>query len=698
MTRTMAPLLTRLPLLLVCSVLFLLVGTTSYSSARSGPAGIVRKPIDPAQQKALGFGDRSHWLQPWRAYLDTPPATKLRDAIGINIDNHVRPHEVDALARLLGESGFRRARYEIGWDAIDYADPRRLRDPAPIRRTIAALHARGIRPLILLNANHGVPCPVRQAELRLTAPASQGAREVHLDAVSAAAVVPGRTGFSDLTQRKAAEVIITRVDGGVATLAKPLPRDLHAGEHNGATLLYEPFASPRLADGHNNPAFERTLAGWLSYVATVTREARAIVGSDDFDVEIWNEPSFGSDFLSRNRYYSPNVDGEGGDVEDEILKRTIAFLRNPASGVPGVGIGNGFESQQPWASGATSPAGLTAIDKHPYKNVRRFPQDAVNDGSNIRPLNAFGRTAGVQPANDRGERWRDTFAPRYNALFPEYYLSGIQTEHLIRDLSPISSDVYGTKHGRKTRPVGGAAPKMWITEWNLESADTPIQPAEIAHTRAKAALRFLTAYVNKGADAVHLYAAKHPGYGLVDPGFFEALRRDAGSYPGAQAGGEVMTALGRLARALRGARPIKRKRALKLHRIVDYAGRKQFAGGGTRALPPLYDREVLAFLPFQLDARSFVIPTYVMTRDLARVYRGGSGPRRLDLPPSRYRLTIGGMKRGKRVKVSALDPLTGKSVRVRRVSNRRGKLVVELKLTDSPRLLLVREAGQQQDR
>jgi len=681
----------RLTLLLLAAMLLLAAGPAA-SQARSGLAGIVRKPVDPAQQTALGFGDRSHWLQPWRAYMDTPPATKLRDAIGINLDNHVRPNEVNALARLLGESGFRRARYEIGWDAISFDDPSRLRDPEPIRRTVAALRANRIRPLILLNANHGVPGPLRELQLRLAAPAAAGAREVRLEAASAAAVVPGRTGFSSLTERKAAEVLITRVDDGLATLSAPLPVNLDAGAHEGATLLYEPFASPRLAGGQPHPAFERTMAGWLAYVATVTREVRAIVGSDRFDVEIWNEIGFGSDFLSRNNYYDPAIDGGSGDVEDQILRRTIAFLRRPASGVSRVGIGNGFESQRPWASGATSPAGLTAIAKHPYKNVRHFPRDSVNDGNGTRPLNAFGRTVGAQPDNDRAERWRDTFVPHYDALFPEYYLSGIQTEHLLRDLSPITSDVYGTAHGRRTRPAGGIAPQMWITEWNLETADTQLQPSEIAHARAKAVLRFLTAYVNKGAAAVHLYAAKHPSHGLVDPAFFGSLERTRGSYPGARAGGEVMSAVGRLAAGLRGARPIKRKRALKLRRIADYAGRKQFAGGGRRALRPLYDRDVLAFLPFQLDARSFVVPTYVMTRDLARIYRpGATGATRLDLPPSRYRLTIGGLKRGKRLKLSALDPLTGRSVAVRRVSKRRGKLVVELKLTDSPRLLYITE-------
>ena len=36
--------------------------------------------VDPRQQTALAFGDRSHWLQPWKAYMETPPVTRLLDA------------------------------------------------------------------------------------------------------------------------------------------------------------------------------------------------------------------------------------------------------------------------------------------------------------------------------------------------------------------------------------------------------------------------------------------------------------------------------------------------------------------------------------------------------------------------------------------------------------------------------------------
>ena len=113
---------------------------------------------------------------------------------------------------------------------------------------------------------------------------------------------------------------------------------------------------------------------------------------------------------------------------------------------------NGFESQRPWASGETSPPGLTAISKHPYKKIRRFPQDAANDAPGIRPLDALGRPAGT--LDKKTNRWKDDFIPTYDAFFPEYYLNAIQTEHLIRDLSPITTDLNGTDHGRSTHPPG----------------------------------------------------------------------------------------------------------------------------------------------------------------------------------------------------------------------------------------------------
>ena len=114
-------------------------------------------PIEARNQTLLEFGQRSHWIQPWRAYLDTVPASRLREAVGIQFN--VAPSEADATARLLAASGVRRARVEIGWGEIDYDHPDRLWRPGPNRTILRALVRHGIRPLILLNSNQGIRRP-----------------------------------------------------------------------------------------------------------------------------------------------------------------------------------------------------------------------------------------------------------------------------------------------------------------------------------------------------------------------------------------------------------------------------------------------------------------------------------------------------------------------------------------------------------
>ncbi len=99
--------------------------------------------------------------------------------------------------------------------------------------------------------------------------------------------------------------------------------------------------------------------------------------------------------------------------------------------MPDVGIGSGFSSERPWDTGSTSPLGLTALDKHPYHGWDSFPAKAQVNGN--RPLNGLGAPAGWE---DQAKQWHESFTPTYDAFFPEYFLSGIQTENLVRDLAP----------------------------------------------------------------------------------------------------------------------------------------------------------------------------------------------------------------------------------------------------------------------
>lgn len=631
----------------------------------TGRLSVSTAPYRAAQQTELAFGERSHWLQPWRGYLETVPARRVRDALGINFN--VPPSRAAAVARLVAAAGFHRVRYEIGWCSMSYDNPSRIADPRGFRTVLQAFRDNGLRPLILLNAHHGCPGPLRRLDVRVLGPARAGSRTLALDAASAARVVPGYTGLDSTTTYKAAAILFTSVSGTRVTLSKPLEHDLAPGTYEASTLRYEPFRRP------GDPGFATTMSGWLRYALAVAREARSVLGRRAFDVEVWNELTFGSDFLDINRYYSPAIAGGSPEAtQAAILRRTIAALRSPSHHLGRIGIGNGFASQRPWDSGATSPAGLTAIDKHPYAGPIVFPRNSVFNG--VRPLDALGRADGWR---DSAGRWRDAFVPRYTAFFPEYYLSGIQTENLVRDLSPLTTDVYGTPHGRYTHPARSRPPQVWVTETGLDPNGVPA--AVLPRFKAKEALRYATSWVNKGARALYLFAAGNAEgpWALVDES--------------AKHGGPTLRALRRLTKALAAGRGrISRHRAVSLRAIADRHGRKQFAGDGSRGHPALYDRDVVGFFPFQVSNSRVVVAAYVMTRDLTRTYRPGlapDDPRRYDLPPERFRLTIGGVARlGRRV--SAFDPLTGRAVPVSS-ARRRDRLRLGIRLTDSPRLIIL---------
>ena|SRR5919199_1559603 len=140
------------------------------------PAGMLATPYtNPAQFTSIPFGFHSHWLQPWRAYLETIPATTFLQGIGIqwNVSDSANPEPV---AQMLSQQGIARARVEVSWNNIDFDDETRLiEDKATnLRSRLLALKKYGIRPLILLNAHHGYPCPTKFDERSLTVNACAG--------------------------------------------------------------------------------------------------------------------------------------------------------------------------------------------------------------------------------------------------------------------------------------------------------------------------------------------------------------------------------------------------------------------------------------------------------------------------------------------------------------------------------------------
>jgi hypothetical protein len=671
--------------------------------------GAETDPIDPRYLTAVPFGTSSFWVQPWRAYLDTWPASRLLDSLGVNFN--VSAAQAQATAQLLQDSGFELARIEINWSSLSYEDPTRFVNEAHIRARLEALHDHGLRPLILLNANSEAPTPARQVTLETAAPAPAGAQTVTLTPASAAAVVPGRTGFDRLSFGGDPDILITSVAaGGFATLSRPLPSALAAGEHRGSTLLYAPFGAPYLENGEPNPAFRATLAGWLGYVAAVCREAASVFGPEGYDLEVWNELSFGSQFLNAE-YYGPAAASEPEEAEagpgavtkeitKALLQETVAYVRNPANGIPaGVGISDGFASQTPFPSGAKAPPGLTALSKHLYAGAKSFPADYPAGA--IRPIDALG-------ARDTGSNnsFAPLFIPHYQSLLPEYFLTATSTETAIRDLAPFTTYVYGYPHGREVAPPGGGPPQKWMTEYNLSTAGaTPVgpdettpepvtlTPADKAHFQAKALLRSLVATISKGMTREYFYAATGGALGLIDKSFFTALEADPGAYPGDRLGGETMNAFRNLLTPFQGPGPTGAPRQLQLLSIAQEGDHAQFSGDGTPAHPSLYDREVLAVFPFQASPTRFEIPVYVMTRDLLTLYRPeapATDTARFDLPDETFHITLGNLpETSAPPTVSAYDPLRDETTPAQLRSRAGASAVFEIAATDYPRILTI---------
>ncbi len=739
---------------------------------------VVNDPIDARFLTDVPFGTRSFWLQPWRAYLDTWPSSRLLESVGINFN--VRPADAEDTAQLLQDTGFKLARIGISWSALSYEQPTEFLAThlASITTRLTALHKHDLRPLIVLDANSGAPTPEIHLNLETTAAAPAGAQTVTLSAASAAAVVPGKSGFNGLTFSGNPDILITSVNAShVATLSRTLPNSLPAGAHSGTTLLYAPFTAPELANGEPNPAFQATLAGWLNYVAAVCKEAASIVGPGGYDLEVWNELSFGSQFLNAENYDSspgeehtesaydlgtengveaetsseaaaeseasvgpetetgtesengPEAEGEleaeGGEaeagatpqtqkavphkrtvtkeVEKAMLDETVAYVRNPANGIsPSVGITDGFASQSPFPSGANAPLGLTALSKHPYVGPKDFPSEY--HANHIAPIDALG-------ARDTATKqsFAPLFVPAYQSLLPEYTLTATSTETLVRDLAPFTTEIYHEPHGRNVGPVGGSPVQKWVTEYNLgigkahvvgpdevtpqTGASATITPADKEHFQAKVALRSLVSMVSKGISREYFFAAAPGDLSLISKAFFSAVEADPNSYPGDALGGETMNALRNTLTHFQGPGAGGSARALTLLSIAQDGNHAQFTGDGTSAHPSLYDRDVLAVFPFQTSPTTFVIPVYVMTRDLLTLYEPSapsSDINRFDLPNETFRITLGNLpETGTAPSVSAYDPLRNQSTPARLVSREGSQGTFEFAATDYPRLLTI---------
>jgi hypothetical protein len=226
---------------------------------------------------------------------------------------------------------------------------------------------------------------------------------------------------------------------------------------------------------------------------------------------------------------------------------------------------------------------------------------------------------------------------------------------------------------------------VWITEVGVAPNEIGIQDArEALRLKAKTTARYLAFFLNKGVEKLQLFGAleKDLWLGIVQDNFAEYAGKNR-TYPfdDGPFTSPALAVMRRMADTMReGVDPkLGACRSIEVESITDAHDHSQFQGDGTAAHPPLYNREVLAILPYQVNAHKFVIGYYVMTRDVTK-----------DLAPEPYTVTLSGLK-GSMAKVRVYDPLEDREVPVEVKDRGAHRLQLGLTATDYPNLLVIEE-------
>lgn len=717
-----------------CPAIVILGVISSFAeeSASSTSSGTLKHPYDDAIQQAIPFGVRSFYLAPWRAYMDTWPADQFLNCLGVNFN--VAPEDAEATARALADAGFRSARVELGWSNLDYTNPDKITTHAVCEKVFHALHDAGIRPLILLNANSGQPVPFRRVRVILSKPAVAGAREVFFDRTDG--IRAGYTGFGSLVPQRLGFPLITAVDSstGRCELSAPIPKDLTAGPLVLADLKYHPFSGPFLVDGTPNPWAQETIEGWKTYVRTVCLFVKEMLGTEGhtdagFDLEVWNELSFGSDFLDEKNYYEPqrsfktDISYKNHGFVSEgpicILPITVDYVNDPRNELPGVRVINGFSNQWPWDSGSTIWPGQTGFSRHfytslsadtPFNGICGFLSPETNDRPGQGPINALGSLDGQRDTRN----WHTVvpgsyYVPTLHISMPEAWQYGYKIEYLTRDIQPFPG--LWDQHFRFSNPGDGRPAEFWMTETNTPRSGflsklqkqlslAPDDPALVRlshHLGAKGTLRTFVFQSSKGVHTIELYAARGHDleFAVIPEAFFSALKKSDHILTEAvrAQSGEQLTVLSRVAKLMQQGRELPVTRPLGISSINEHEPRLVSKGDGTPEHPDQYNRDDFAFLPFQLDSKRFAIGYYVVTRDMTAVNRpelNPLDPARYDMRPQLFDVAITNIA-GEHATVSVWDPFGDNEAPVRVLSRTKTTLTVQLETVDYPRFLVIDE-------
>ncbi len=604
------------------------------------PACVLASDYADARLLEVPWGNYSFVRQGWRGYLETVPAVRFLEGLGIVWGPSPPGRSADEIAAELAWAGFRRVRLEIPWGSVRWDEGGLVAaDEARVAGILRALRTHGLRPLVLLNANHLQPCPVRWVELTAAADAAASDRELQVRGDLGDLGAGTATVMSLATGTSAGPLIEGQqgAAGGAVSLrlSKPAGRAVAAGEPvRVAVLRYAPLYPVGTAP------YAQTVAGWLRYVGLVMKLVEKEYGSTSFDVEVWNELTFGSAFLDVGNYGRPAAPGtpeflHPGGSAWELANRTRALL---AEAYPNVTVIWGFSNTTFFhVHIADLPPRFDGQSYHPYGTGRRCYEDLVRGRAGL---------------------LLDDYVPPGCVVQPEGYAHAWQqTESILRFIAPAQRDAH---------PPGSLAFGHYMTEHGFAPAQIGIDaPAAAQQAKAGFLLRAPLLWLNKGVRALYVFD-------LYDPqeGGFGMLRADGRLSPALQA-------LHRLTGEFAGAQPLALPRNLAVQ--VKRTGAPVGILAGDPQGRHLLQQDAVAILPFQLDDHRFVLAAYVMTQDFPAA-----------LAPQPYQVTVEGL-RSAQVAVRYYAPDTDQPLAVTVKPASPSSVTLGVSLTGIPRLIEISE-------
>jgi hypothetical protein len=121
---------------------------------------------------------------------------------------------------------------------------------------------------------------------------------------------------------------------------------------------------------------ERRTADGRGYTRNIVSQCLGTKpGASDmgFDLELWNELTFGSQFLILPLYYGQAMLPDSLSVGNALMTNTAAMLTENARQFGGVVLEDGFANENPFAASSLEPPRFGALGKHPYPVAATYP-------------------------------------------------------------------------------------------------------------------------------------------------------------------------------------------------------------------------------------------------------------------------------------------------------------------------------------